>query len=210
MRLWGIAFACLVGCYSPDVRDCTVACGSESDCAPGQRCVDGTCTGGAACEGTPATPDATTATGDGMDLCALGCSRGTCVDGVCVIDCSAPDSCQSVDIRCEPNLPCRVECGDRACAKKVLCEDATSCEVVCSGVDACSEEIQCGIDRPCNVSCTGERSCKKKIKCGEACACDATCSGALSCAEVPECPLESTCRLGAGCTSALPGCNRCE
>lgn len=45
--LAGIAAAAglaLAGCYSPSLRDCTVSCGSASDCATGQVCgADGMC-----------------------------------------------------------------------------------------------------------------------------------------------------------------------
>lgn len=44
--LAGLAAACLAlaGCYSPSLRDCTVSCGSASDCATGQVCgADGMC-----------------------------------------------------------------------------------------------------------------------------------------------------------------------
>lgn len=38
------ALAALAGCYSPSLRDCTVSCGSVSDCASGQVCgADGLC-----------------------------------------------------------------------------------------------------------------------------------------------------------------------
>jgi hypothetical protein len=42
----GVALAgvALAGCYSPSLRDCTVSCGSASDCATGQICgADGMC-----------------------------------------------------------------------------------------------------------------------------------------------------------------------
>ena len=50
----------LAGCYAPDVRDCTVTCGSATDCADGQACTNGYCVADGA---TPAcgameTPDA--------------------------------------------------------------------------------------------------------------------------------------------------------
>jgi hypothetical protein len=44
--LAGVAAAglALAGCYSPSLRDCTVSCGSASDCATGQVCgADGMC-----------------------------------------------------------------------------------------------------------------------------------------------------------------------
>jgi hypothetical protein len=38
------AVALLAGCYSPSLRDCTVACAGSADCAPGQVCgPDGMC-----------------------------------------------------------------------------------------------------------------------------------------------------------------------
>jgi len=50
--LAGIAAAAgvaLAGCYSPSLRDCTVSCGSASDCATGQVCgADGMCASPAA------------------------------------------------------------------------------------------------------------------------------------------------------------------
>ena len=38
------ALALLAGCYSPSLRDCTVACAGPADCGPGQVCgSDGMC-----------------------------------------------------------------------------------------------------------------------------------------------------------------------
>lgn len=38
------ALALLAGCYSPSLRDCTVACAGPADCAPSQVCgADGMC-----------------------------------------------------------------------------------------------------------------------------------------------------------------------
>jgi hypothetical protein len=147
---------------------------------------------------------------DGSDkqaLCQLGCTKGTCVDGACVIDCSAPDSCNGADIKCAPNLPCRVICGERSCEKKIFCDNATSCEVQCTGDNSCRDEIVCNANR-CDVDCIGAGSCKK-TKCSGSCACDVTCSGLGSCTDPNECP-ESTCRLGEGCSSLLAGCNTCS
>jgi hypothetical protein len=150
--------------------------------------------------------DATLGGGDAA-LCELGCPNGTCMGGVCVIDCSAPDSCP-MDIHCPPNVPCRVMCGDSSCDKKIECQMATSCEVQCTGTDACADEIHCGMDKPCDITCSGLRSCKKRPKCKEACSCDVLCTGIGSCAEAAECPMG--CRLGNGCTAAIGGCDRCD
>jgi hypothetical protein len=37
-RLAIVLALALAGCYSPDVRDCVLHCGSDSDCASGQSC----------------------------------------------------------------------------------------------------------------------------------------------------------------------------
>lgn len=45
----GAAIVAIAGCYSPSLRDCTVSCGSASDCASGQVCGgDGMCASPAA------------------------------------------------------------------------------------------------------------------------------------------------------------------
>jgi len=33
-----VLIALVASCYSPDVRDCTVTCSDNADCADGQRC----------------------------------------------------------------------------------------------------------------------------------------------------------------------------
>ena len=217
--LIGVVVAHLVAvsaCYQPETRDCIVSCAGPMDCTGGQVCTadgwcampdNGDCRGGGS-DGEGLLADAATATADALDLCTQGCSNGTCVAGVCVIDCSAPSACRQDDIQCPANLPCRVVCGEEACAKKVLCEKASSCEVQCSGDGACGDEVVCNTNR-CSVSCTGIGSCQKKTKCKESCACDVACIGALSCPEASECP-GSTCRIGNGCTSQIAGCNNCS
>ncbi|MBA3502412.1 MAG: hypothetical protein H0T65_18755, partial [Deltaproteobacteria bacterium] len=186
-----LVLACLVGCYSPSVRDCTVSCANPNDCAGDQVCTtDGWCAAPeTACMGVA--PDSSMATSDGSidarPLCELGCPNGTCVGGVCVIDCSATGSCTQ-DFTCPQNIPCRVVCGDQACTNKVACGLASSCEVQCNGINACADEIVCGV-APCDVTCAGAASCKKRVKCKEACSCDVACTGTGSCAETPECPL---------------------
>ncbi len=56
--LRGLWFALnLVGCYSPELADCTVTCSSDGDCGDGQSCGEqGLCSAGATC--TPAGSDA--------------------------------------------------------------------------------------------------------------------------------------------------------
>lgn len=215
--LLGMAIVhCVVACYHPETVDCTLQCGAPTDCADGQSCANGWCaSSGVSCthEGQPITIDGAVNTNTGPDagnvnaLCQQGCSKGTCVDGVCVIDCSADGSCPN-DVSCPANLPCRVLCGDSACGHKVLCSMSTSCEVRCTGTNACADEIQCPAGE-CDVVCSGSGSCKRRTKCGNSCACDVSCSGPLSCMEASECP-EPTCRVGNGCSSLPTGCETCN
>ncbi len=215
--LLGVVVAYLAGCYEPELRDCTVHCTSASDCTGGQVCrKDGWCAmpeitkcPKADHDETESNPDAAAVAPDAPPsptVCEQGCTNGSCEDGVCVIDCSTAYACSS-DVTCPANLPCRVVCGDHACAKKVNCGMATSCDVQCTGDDACADDIQCNMGR-CKIDCAGESSCKKKLKCDHACACDVTCSGLGSCAEPAACPAPS-CKLGNGCSSLLAGCDRC-
>ncbi|HEY5927429.1 MAG TPA: hypothetical protein VIV11_37350 [Kofleriaceae bacterium] len=205
----------VAGCYQPELRDCTVQCAAPTDCTGGQVCRnDGWCAmpGAKKCPEGGAAPDGggevtRDAAPDSLDLCPMGCTNGTCDNGVCVIDCTAPFSCLNGDVVCPANLPCRVNCGDNSCAKKIICGMATSCEVNCQGEDACVDEIHCNNKR-CDVNCTGFESCKKRTRCANSCACDVSCIGIGSCAEPSECS-ESACRLGNGCSSLLTGCDDC-
>ena len=214
--LVGMVASYLVGCYHPELRDCTVQCNGSADCTGGQICRDD---GWCAMPGLDKCPEhqdpgdtvdsAVATTNDAPsqpDLCALGCSMGSCVDGVCVIDCSAAGACQN-EVHCPANLPCRVVCGDNACAKPIKCDMALSCEVRCVGDHACGDEIQCN-GRRCDVECSGPSSCEKRTRCAGSCACDVRCTGVGSCIEPSECPA-STCKLGNGCTSLVAGCDDC-
>jgi hypothetical protein len=225
VRLVGVVVAHLVAvtaCYQPELRDCTVQCSAPTDCAGDQVCrADGWCAmptvkdcpmgggngnGDADGDNSNVTPDAATAPHDAPNLCQLGCANGTCIDGVCVIDCSATSACQNDDVTCPPGLPCRVICGHSACTKKVRCGQASSCEVRCNGDNSCSDEVVCGVNR-CAVHCVGVGACKKTT-CKQACACDVSCIGPSSCVDLSECSAP-TCRLGEGCSSLLTGCNTC-
>lgn len=204
------------GCYQPALRDCAVTCTGVDGCAGNQVCLDGLCAAPnvARCtnDGQPviidASPDSSPMP-DAFDICTQGCSMGTCIGGVCTIDCSADGACPN-DVACPANLPCHVICGDDACGHKVNCTMAASCRVDCNGADSCHDEIQCPNNRECDVSCSGASSCKRRTKCGMSCACDVTCSGVGSCAEASECPA-SECRVGNGCSSlADPKCDDCS
>lgn len=207
------------GCYAPSLRDCTVTCSGPDPCAGNQVCLQGLCAAPnvTRCtdDGQPVIVDASPmpdasadARPDAYDLCTQGCSMGTCIGGICTIDCSADGACPD-DVACPANLPCHVICGDGACGHKVNCTMASSCRVDCSGEGACADEIQCPNHRECDVNCTGTSSCKRRTKCGMSCACDVTCSGSGSCGEASECPA-SECRIGNGCSSLVdPTCDDC-
>lgn len=212
---WLVCLVLVAGCYRPETRDCTLQCSAPTDCAGEQVCSSGWCANdGVRCteDGQPVTVDAAVSMNqpdapNANQLCQQGCSNGTCMNGVCVIDCAANGSCQG-EVSCPANLPCRVLCGDNACAKKIQCMDSKSCEVRCMGSQSCGEEVVCPSGE-CDVTCSGVGSCKKKSKCGESCACDITCTGLGSCPEASECP-SSACRIGNGCSSTPNGCNTCS
>ncbi|HEX5060831.1 MAG TPA: hypothetical protein VFV99_15795 [Kofleriaceae bacterium] len=223
-KLVGVVVAHLVaiaGCYQPELRDCTVHCSAPTDCTGGQVCRnDGWCAmpdvkkcgertsdQDASMEGS-STSDASQSSPDASLSCQQACTNGTCQNGVCVIDCSIALSCTMTDIKCPPNVPCRVECGYHACSRKVLCGMSTSCEVDCIGEQSCGDDIECNTNR-CEIYCIGTSSCAHRVRCSNACACDVTCSGAGSCAQPSECPA-TTCRIGNGCSSTLAaGCDGC-
>ena len=208
----------MVACYHPNTLDCTVECSGPTECASGQSCKDGWCVGpNIECDsgGNPIEIDAgadsalpADADDSAQRLCEQGCTNGTCVEGVCVINCSGTDQCIATDVRCPENLPCRVMCGPMSCTHKIVCNTSSSCEVQCTGDGSCQDEIQCPSGE-CDVMCTGANTCKKRTKCANSCACDVSCIGVLSCAEASECP-ESTCRVGNGCSSIPTGCDTCN
>jgi hypothetical protein len=222
------AIACVLmahlGCYDPSVRDCAVSCKSAAECAGGQTCSgDGFCVSPeyrGRC-GHAAEPDASEENlEDGpvdsaentaaVVQCQQGCTGGTCdAQGVCVIDCSATGACSATDVICPASLPCRVVCGENACAHHVQCGTSTSCDVQCVGAASCGDVIQCPVGR-CDVTCSGAMSCHKNVKCGTSCACDVGCTGSGACGAVSVCPQMTSCLLGRGCTSALNGCDTCS
>jgi hypothetical protein len=213
-----VVYIGLAACYEPSLRSCSIACTSPEQCIGTQVCLpEGYCADPNVrrCdEGEPILVDASLVTSDtapppvdAIDLCAQGCSNGTCIGGVCTIDCSATGSC-TTDVACPANLPCHVICGDAACDHKVNCTMAASCKVDCVGQGSCVDEIQCPGNRPCDVTCSGADSCHKRVKCANSCACDVTCSGSGACDEASECP-EALCRVGNGCSSQPATCNDC-
>ncbi len=210
-----LAYIGLAGCYEPSLRNCSIQCEAADQCIGAQVCLEGYCADSNVlrCEGgQPVIVDANvtdvSTPVDATGLCNQACPNGTCIGGVCTIDCSATDTCDN-DITCPANLPCRVICGDSSCAKKIICTAAASCDVDCVGSGSCAEEIECAADRDCDVTCSGQNSCRKKVKCADSCSCDIACTGSGSCVEEPECQ-GALCRIGNACTSQVAGCNTCQ
>lgn len=58
-----LVLAILSGCYSPELRDCTVTCSGSDECAGDQVCTKGLC----AAEGVACGPGSNGATDAGMD-----------------------------------------------------------------------------------------------------------------------------------------------
>jgi hypothetical protein len=58
-----LVLAILSGCYSPELRDCTVTCGGSDECASDQVCTKGLC----AAEGVSCGPGGNSATDAGID-----------------------------------------------------------------------------------------------------------------------------------------------
>jgi hypothetical protein len=215
-----LAAALICACYSPHLQECRVACDRSSDCSSGQICGnDGWCATPAnagncarvlndaapvrdsTATGSDAPPDADTS------MCDQACVNGTCDQGTCVIDCSAYGSC-NIDILCPASVPCRVVCGDKACAHHITCPPSQPCDIECTGAFACGDQIFCGTAK-CTVTCSGFAACNHKTNCGSACACDVECTGSTSCPEASVCPGGMACTYGHGCTSAKTACDSC-
>src|SRR5262245_19208695 len=132
------------GCYRPSLRDCTVQCSNARECGGGQICgSDGWCATPAAaghCEQATRSDGAgePPPLGDADDTaCRAACTAGTCDHGVCVIDCSADSACPN-DVVCPGTVPCRVVCGDSACAHHIECRTPRECEIDCIGTGSCA------------------------------------------------------------------------
>jgi len=94
------ALAALAGCYSPDLRDCTVSCASSADCAGAQVCgsdhfcaqpaAAGTCTRTAPDAAVPATdaapPDAPATAM--LELVVTGHGQLVAGSHLCMTDCT--------------------------------------------------------------------------------------------------------------------------
>lgn len=130
--------------------------------------------------------------------CPPECTGG-CSGDVCIIDCSAPSSCESMDITCPPNFACDVQCtGDSSCdSASIHCAPNYACTVTCESADSCSyAAIYCSVSAPCELQCSGPvSSCTfTEQNCGLE-SCEATCTGgqfpdtycgsACSCSECP-------------------------
>jgi hypothetical protein len=125
------------------------------------------------------------------------CSGG-CADGVCLIDCSGEQSCNSI-INCPEGLDCQVTCsGNFSCRYQIVCDDYYKCTVGCTAPGSCTgAEIVCGEIGDCHVTCAVGDACNNAditcgdgdctalcfgtgnpvVDCSSACSCNDTCSG---------------------------------
>lgn len=92
------ALVLVAGCYSPDLRDCTVSCASSADCAGAQVCSSNhfcaargmTCAGGPPIDAHIATGDAPTDARDGIHDAAVPVDARPPVDAAPPIDAAPP------------------------------------------------------------------------------------------------------------------------
>lgn len=99
-----------------------------------------------------------TYTCNAMDECKIP-NNVTCAPGVdCVIDCTAPNSCQGTTFNCPAGHKCTMNCADTdSCKDAVLnCSDDGPCHVECSGSGAnyCKVTVNCGANS-CSSNCAG-------------------------------------------------------
>jgi hypothetical protein len=186
---WFVALVgLLAAACSFETRSGEFVCASQTDCASGQRCVDGWCI---------------------LDMTISECPPDcdSCAAGTCIINCGSNRSCGS-GVRCPAGMDCRVSCaGDRSCIGGVDCSDAASCQITCSGDASCSAGVSCG-NGPCTVGCSGDESCGAGIDCADACRCSTDCSGGEACLGGRSCPKPSECRSGGECVAEPTG--RCD
>lgn len=90
---------------------------------------------------------------------------GTCVNGVCVIDCGfGPNGCPT-KVVCPKGVPCKVLCGGTSsCGQGVDCTQASSCEISCGGISSCGGKVSCA-GTTCSVNCSGISSCFGGVCC---------------------------------------------
>jgi len=96
--------------------------------------------------------------------CPPACVNG-CVDGVCVLDCTAGCACPK-------GQSCKIECKADSCSGTIDCSAGKSCVINCSE-NACNFPIDCG-GAACTVACF-KGSCNDPILCGAG-GCKITCS----------------------------------
>jgi len=135
--------------------------------------------------------------------CGNQCTRrgGRCQEGTCIFDCTEPGSCSEEQVLCPTGRPCEVRCGDRACARGVVCDPLGQCDVRCEGAGSCAEQVIC--EGRCEIGCSGPYSCASGIG-GPVVSLELECSGVGSCSSVScegqDCQIECT---GAGSCSRV-------
>lgn len=175
-------------CTAESLHLCAIElCTRDGDCASDNECLEPLCQEGL-CFFAPV--DARCASTERCDP-SVGCTAGTCGDGVC-------DSSEGA---CDCAADCGSTCGDGCCSGE---ENACGCPEDCtpSCGDGCcgTGEDSCGCAEDCTSSCgdgcctLGENSCTCAADCASICG-DGCCGGETSC----QCPQDCGSVCGDGC-----------
>ena len=97
----------------------------------------------------------------------------------CCFACGALGSC-AARVVCPAGVPCKVTCGQSACAGGIDCTKASACDLGCVGYGSCNGAIGCAGSR-CDVRCAGQSSCASTVTCDAGERCDVDCSAYGSC-----------------------------
>jgi hypothetical protein len=163
----------VAGCYSPSIRDCSIACGADGSCPSGASCgADGLCHvgGTSSCPGPEGPPDARRGApdaraarcGDGVvtppETCDVAIPAGA--EGACPTGCDDGDACtvdtlvgDGCDASCSHTPIVHFADGDGCCPAGGAAYQDSDCPSVCgNGVVEPGEQCDGGPD--CSPSCT--------------------------------------------------------
>ena len=196
------ALACaalLAGCLQ--TKSGALRCEDGESCPAGRICVEGWCIATAEIDAGGNDAPSSDATS-----CPNVCDR--CESGVCVLDCSASDSCGGENV-CPPDVDCRIDCdGPDSCGGLIDCTANGGCVINCTGSSTCTNAITCA-GGECVITCSGDDSCSGAIDCAAACACSTECSGSDTCQGALLCHPGGPCLVGNECRRSNPQCDDC-